>query len=327
MRRQYNEAPRALSNPRGRRRIGYNLGMSYTRMHLLATALTLATFAAFAAAARLSGVTLASSVHHGMWYIGFVHFAAGYVFFFSAPAIRAQMADAPDAFWGKVAFCGAVAVMLLRQPAEVSFPLVQTLFYLHAAENSAYKIARLAPGAPGPDARLEALFPLALVLIGLRVLPGFALHTLLGLAQLGIVVVCVAFVRALLPAQTDWRAGARLILRSAVIVGSFALVAVAFREQGIAFDLFIVWHCIIWFLFTWQTRPAARPQLVRTHVWLGGVFAALFALHYGPWARGALPLAVDSAGFLWQSALHIVLSFVFRRYGAVPQLRPAVAPA
>lgn len=324
--------------------MGYNLRMSYTRMHLFATALTLAAFAAFAAAARVSGLPLESAVHHGMWYIGFVHFAAGYVFFFSAPAIQAQMAEAPAVFWSKVALCGAVAVMLLRQPVYVAFPLVQTLFYLHAAENSAYKIARLSPGAPRspldparggrpepaegrPEARLEALFPLALVLIGLRVLPGFALHTTLGLVQLGVVIVCMAIVRALLPVHTDWRAGAKLIGRSAVIVGSFALVAMAFRERGIAFDLFIVWHCIIWFLFTWQTRPAARGQLVRTHLGLGGVFAVLFALHYGPWAWGALPLAVDSEGFLWQSALHILLSFVFRRYGAatLPRLQTALA--
>ncbi len=294
----------------------------FDRMNILAVLLTLALFACFALySALVPDKTAAGTTRHMMQYLGLVHFAVGYVFFFSSPAIRGRLTVLDPDFFGRTLLCAALSIACFRFSAEAE-PLVYTLFYLHAAENAGYHVFRLGQAAVRPGTvrpTPTTIFPLLAVLLLLRVSPDYlaGLPRVPYMGQLGVVVLCFIFVRRLLPG-TDWRAGWRVVAQQPWTILAFLAVVLAFPERSIAFDLFIIWHYVIWFIYTWDQKPDTRRLLIWAHALFLGIYKGVYLLYDQHLASlwPLLILLVSPWSFRAQTTLHILLSFAFRRFGA-----------
>ena len=91
---------------------------------------------------------------------------------------------------------------------------------------------------------------------------------------------------------------------------------------------FIIWHYVFWFAFTWQTRPERRRLLVQTHVIAGLLYKALYVLADARLAHTAAVLVplISPAAFQAQTAVHILLSFVFRVFPSAARQPARVRP-
>ena len=276
------------------------------------------------------------TTRHMMQYLGLIHFAVGYHFFFASPAARSQITGSPVSFFAKLLGCLLVSVSVYQFP--VLEPIVYTLFYLHAAENAVYHIYRIgqAPSAPA-DERVssDALFPMLCVLILGRLSPLYATHveTPVRLVCLVTLLACILFLQTLLPV-TSWRQGWRLLVRHHTLLAYFLVVSLFFREGLLLYDYFIIWHYVIWFIYTWVQKPSDRTRLVLSHAAFAVIYKGLYLLGdarivlFHPLV---LSILVGPVSFMAQTTCHILLAFVFRQYPAAARAQGAgtlrVAPA
>jgi len=276
------------------------------------------------------------TTRHMMQYLGLIHFAVGYHYFFTSAAVRPQLAGAHPWFYAKLIACLIASVLVYRSPA--SEPLVYALFYLHAAENAVYHIYRSANYPVAPTAQRlssDALWPLMAVLLFGRLSPRYATaidsHVRLGCFV--IVLTSFLFIRSLLPA-TSWRQGWRLVGQHHVLVTAFLIVAFFFPEGSIYYDYFIIWHYVIWFAYTWVQKPAGRARLVWSHVAFAVIYKILYLLVDAQvvlFHPLVLWILVGPVSFMAQTTAHILVAFAFRTYPApAGAARPGpvrVAPA
>ncbi len=278
----------------------------------------------------------APALHHltrrAMMYLGLIHFAVGYHFFFTSPRTHQRWATERPQVVLSLVGCLALSVAAFRTYPFTEL-LVYTLFYLHAAENGIYHLFRMTERDPEAHQRvgLGALFPLFLLLLAFRVISptylGRADQTLVR-AQLALVAACAVFVRLLLP-RTAWRAGWRVIQDHYLLLAMFLIIALLYPERSYGYDLFIIWHYVMWFGYTWLQQPQVRGKLVWSHALFALIYGATFTLTAGgvPWTAvlGSFS-AVGYASFSAQTTCHILLSFAFRRYPLAAR-QPAVTPA
>lgn len=279
---------------------------------------------------------LVPTTRHMMEYVGLVHFAVGYTFFFSSPFIRPKLRNPQErtGFLGRLLACLAIGVLCFLQfPA--SAPLAYTLFFIHAGENSVYHIFKLshAPSAgQPPPIRANSLFPLVVAVL---LIHNFSqlfwdnAGTFTGWLQLGLVGGGLLYIRRLLP-RTDWQSGSQLVTRYAGFLLLFLGVAVAFGEGTIGSDWFIIWHCVIWVVYTWVQRPAERLRLVAWHAAFAVVYKAVWLLadaHVVVFHPGFLEEFLSHRSYLSQSVLHILVTFVFRSFTMAPRPTPSAASA
>ncbi len=295
---------------------------SFETLNLLSLAVTCAIGMSVAVYCRVEPTkSFYWTTRHMMQYLGLVHFAVGYHFFFASQAIRSQLRTSPAVLIAKLIGCVIASVPVYQFPRFE--PIVYTLFYLHAAENAVYHIYRMSntPTTP-PEGRVspDALMPLLLVLILGRLSPQYATHpgSSVRLMCLATLFVCVIFLHSLLP-MTSWRQGWRLVAQQPVLLTYFFVVSLFFFEGSFLYDYFIIWHYVIWFAYTWIQKPADRKRLVWSHVAFAVIYKALYLLGD---ARVVLlhPLVlwilVGPVSFMAQTTCHILLAFVFRRYPA-----------
>ena len=309
----------------------------FTRLAVLSVLVTLGIYLAMVLYCRVvPGKSLFLTSRHVMMYIGLVHFAVGYHFFFTSSALPQQLSTGRFQFFAKLGLCAGLGILCypLYPSSEV---IAFALFYLHAAENSAFQIFKMSE-ADRSSSRgsipSASLWPLIALLILARVFSPQDLAYLnwpIGFIRLGVMMSCLVLLAWLLP-QTDWNQGWRLARRYWVLVASFVGIALFFREGRVAFDLFIIWHCVIWFGYTWMQRPSARLKLVESHLFFAVLYKGVWLLDdasqalsmagSGPLIPWLFPyLLISRAAFTAQSTAHILLSFVFRTYQV-----PASAP-
>ena len=311
--------------------------MSFERLNLFSIAITTAIALAIGAYCRLiPSKSFYWTTRHMMQYLGFVHFAVGYHFFLTSRMIRPQLVSGNPGFFLKLMGCLAVSTLFYKVPEWQ--PVVYALFYLHAAENSVYHLFKLGqyPAGSG-QARVSggALFPLLLVLIIIRLSPQYAtfVNFPMGFARLGVLFFTLAFLRFLLP-STQWKTGWGLVRRQHVLIAWFFIVSFLFAERFELYDFFIIWHYVIWFLYTWIQRPLDRTRLVWSHLLFAIIYKALF-LTADAGVRLFHPLTlwllIGPVSFMAQTACHILITLVFRKYpSAMLADRPnslRVAPA
>lgn len=268
---------------------------------------------------------LAPTTRHAMEYVGLVHFAVGYTFFFSSPFIRPKLRHPQEraSFFGRLLGCVAISALCFTAfPA--SDPLAYTLFFIHAGENSVYHIFKMSQVPSADSSRplgANSLFPLTLaVLLAHSVSQLFwdNAGTLTGWLQLGLVGAGLLYVRRLLP-PTDWWGGWQLVGRYAGFLVLFLGAAVTFGEGTIGSDWFIIWHCVIWVVYTWVQRPAERLRLIAWHAVFAVVYKAVWLLADAQVAivhPAFLETFLSHRSYMAQSVLHILVTFVFRSFAA-----------
>jgi hypothetical protein len=287
----------------------------FDRIALGALALTAAVAAVAHGTVAESGIVSPGAVVIVFTFlVGFLHNAVGYVFLFRAPAVRTQRHARPLAFAGKL-----LAALALSAPFYVDsriLPMASTLFFLHAGENVAYQVQRLAPPSDRPPD--GALFPLAFVLSCASVGPLYVAewYEPNRQLQLAMLVAGLLVLRWLLP-PPRWSDGWALLRRTPLTAALLASAALLAGTGGEIFYLFVLWHYLTWIIYTWIRQPGARSELVRWNALFALLYVPVIALAVG--RTGLVPpaltfLVISPLAFLAQSTTHIMVTGAFRTY-------------
>ncbi len=266
---------------------------------------------------KISGADVSRTTRHMMNYLGFTHYAVGYLFFFNAPAIQSQLKTRKAYFSLKFMACALLSAFFYKlQRFEL---LVYTLTYLHLAENAIFQILKLPADQDGPPFQANALFPMVLSLLLIRVFPNYLNLPIIPMriGQIALVLAIILFVRSLLP-STDWREGFRLLGKYFWVAAFFAGVSIFVREASLPFDLFIIWHYGMWFFYTWFQKKEGRKSLVVSHLVFGIIYQTLYWTYANvPSLHSVLYFLVSPAAFLGQTVMHVATSFAFRNFKTV----------
>ncbi|GEM_PF-7131028 len=258
------------------------------------------------------------ATHRVMNYLGLIHFAVAYQFFFTSPTIRPQLSIRNTTLIAKLLGCVLLSIPFYAPGLS---PIVFLFFYIHAFENAGYHIFKLsAIDTQRPKERfpIEALFPLLLVLVLTRLSPSYFMDWSIPmrLARLALLAGTLVFLRHLFPV-VSWTEGWTVVRRYPFVIGSFIAVSLFMPEGQALYNLFIIWHYVIWVVYTWVYKPQDRSRLIWSHLMFVALYTPLFLLDNAGMVLFhplVLTILVGRMSFMAQSVCHFLFSLVFRQY-------------